>query len=194
MSVDFKDFEKMHAEKRAKELQTLIETLKKEIEQVKKDLEQKEKNLKEAQEFFAKSTSEAKVLENVRTKSGLEENTKEEPVNQKTEVKKQARSLEEELEDAPRIKTPQGQSYFANKTLADIDKITSYISERQQKTGIESEKDRRLMYDANKELEYRRHKIEDGTYVADREARRHLEHAEENVKKEDKKQYHKHTF
>jgi len=194
MNLDFKDFEKMPAEKRSKELQTLIETLKKEIEQTKKDLEQKEKNLKDAQEFLAKTESESKVLENVRT----QQKTTNEEKNEKTEgrlaAKKQIRSLEEELEDAPQMKNSGDKSYFANKTLADIDKITSYISERQQKTGIETENDRKLMYDASKELDYRRNKIEDGSYNADRETRKHLEHAQENLKKEDKKQYHKHAF
>lgn len=183
MVVNFSDFEKMPVEKRVKELNTLIETLKKEIDNAKKDLAQKEKELIDAQEFLAKSEKEARVLENVRTQ-GLEKKTAEEKQETSATPKKQARTLEEELEGAPRMKAPDGQSYFANKTLADIDKITTSIYQRQKQTGIETENDRRVFYEASKELEDRRKKLEEGSYVADRDARKHLEHAEDLVKKD----------
>lgn len=183
MAVNFSDFEKMPVEKRVKELNTLIETLKKEIDNAKKDLAQKEKELIDAQEFLAKSEKEARVLENVRTQ-GLEKKTAEEKQETSATPKKQARTLEEELEGAPRMKAPDGQSYFANKTLADIDKITTSIYQRQKQTGIETENDRRVFYEASKELEDRRKKLEEGSYVADRDARKHLEHAEDLVKKD----------
>jgi len=192
MAINFGDFEKMPAEKRVKELNALIETLKKEIENAKKEIIQKEKDLAAAQEFFAKSEKEARVLENLRTQ-GLEKKTQEKP----DAPKKQVRSLEEELEGAPRMKAPEGQSYFANKTLADIDKITTSIYQRQKQTGIETENDRRIFYEASKELEYRRRKLEEGSYVADRDTRKHLEHAEDLVKKDyekRKEQYKRHAF
>lgn len=195
MAVNFGDFEKMPAEKRAKELNNLVETLKKEIETAKKDLSQKEKDLADAQEFLAKSEKEARVLENERTQ-GLEKKTQEEK-KETTTARKQVKSLEEELEGAPRMKTPEGQSYFANKTLADIDKITSSIYQRQKQTGIETENDRRVFYEASKELEGRRRKLEEGSYVADRETRKHLEHAEDLVKKDyekHKEQYKRHVL
>lgn len=194
MAVNFGDFEKMPAEKRVKELNTLIETLKKEIENTKKDLAQKEKDLNDAQEFLAKSEKEARVLENVRTQ-GLEKKEQEE--EKSPAPKKQTRSLEEELEGAPRMKTREGQSYFANKTLADIDKITTSIYQRQKQTGIETENDRRVFYEASKELNDRRRRLEEGSYIADREARKHLEHAEDLVKKDyekHKEQYKRHVF
>lgn len=193
MAVNFGDFEKMPAEKRAKELNALIEALKKEIETAKKGLSQKEKDLLDAQEFLSKSEKEARMLENERTQ-GLEKKAQEE---KSVEPKKQARSLEEELEGAPRMKAPEGQSYFANKTLADIDKITTTIYQRQKQTGIETENDRRVFYEASKELEDRRKKLEEGSYVADRDARKHLEHAEDLVKKDyekHKEQYKRHVL
>jgi len=193
MAVNFGDFEKMPAEKRAKELNALIEALKKEIETAKKELSQKEKDLLDAQEFLSKSEKEARMLENERTQ-GLEKKAQEE---KSVEPKKQARSLEEELEGAPRMKAPEGQSYFANKTLADIDKITTTIYQRQKQTGIETENDRRVFYEASKELEDRRKKLEEGSYVADRDARKHLEHAEDLVKKDyekHKEQYKRHVL
>ncbi len=194
MAVNFGDFEKMPAEKRAKELNALIETLKKEIENAKKELSQKEKDLLDAQEFLAKSEKEARMLEDVRTQ-GLEKKAEEK--QETNTAKKQTKSLEEELEGAPRMKTPEGQSYFANKTLADIDKITTSIYQRQKQTGIETENDRRVFYEASKELEDRRRKLEDGSYVADRDARKHLEHAEDLVKKDyekHKEQYKRHVL
>jgi hypothetical protein len=194
MPVNFGDFEKMPAEKRVKELNTLIETLKKEIENAKKELSQKEKDLSDAQEFLTKSEKEVRVLEDVRTQ-GLEKKTQEQEKN--VAPKKQARSLEEELEGAPRMKAPEGQSYFANKTLADIDKITTSIYQRQKQTGIETENDRRVFYEASKELEDRRRKLEEGSYIADRDTRKHLEHAEDLVKKDyekHKEQYKRHTL
>jgi len=194
MAVNFGDFEKMPAEKRAKELNALIETLKKEIENAKKELSQKEKDLLDAQEFLAKSEKEVRVLENERTQ-GLEKKAEEK--QETNTAKKQTKSLEEELEGAPRMKTPEGQSYFANKTLADIDKITTSIYQRQKQTGIETENDRRVFYEASKELEDRRRKLEDGSYVADRDARKHLEHAEDLVKKDyekHKEQYKRHVL
>lgn len=194
MAVNFGDFEKMPAEKRVKELNTLIEALKKEIENTKKELSQKEKELSDAQEFLTKSEKEAKVLEDVRTQ-GLEKKAQEK--QETATVKKQAKSLEEELEGAPRMKTPEGQSYFANKTLADIDKITTSIYQRQKQTGIETENDRRVFYEASKELEDRRKKLEEGSYVADRDARKHLEHAEDLVKRDyekHKEQYKRHVL
>jgi hypothetical protein len=196
MPVNFSDFEKMPAEKRAKELNSLIETLKKEIENAKKDLSQKEKDLSDAQEFLAKSEKEARVLEDVRTQ-GLEKKAQEEKQETTGATKKQARSLEEELEGAPRMKAPEGQSYFANKTLADIDKITTTIYQRQKQTGIETETDRRVFYEASKELEDRRRKLEEGSYIADRDTRKHLEHAEDLVKKDyekHKEQYKRHAL
>jgi hypothetical protein len=195
MAINFGDFEKMPAEKRVKELNTLIETLKKEIENAKKDLAQKEKDLSDAQEFLSKSEKETKVLEDVRTQ-GLEKKTQEEKQTESA-PKKQARSLEEELEGAPRMKAPEGQSYFANKTLADIDKITTTIYQRQKQTGIETENDRRVFYEASKELEDRRRKLEEGSYIADRDTRKHLEHAEDLVKKDyekHKEQYKRHAM
>lgn len=194
MAVNFGDFEKMPVEKRVKELNTLIETLKKEIENAKKELSQKEKDLLDAQEFLAKSEKEARMLEDVRTQ-GLEKKAEEK--QETNTAKKQTKSLEEELEGAPRMKTPEGQSYFANKTLADIDKITTSIYQRQKQTGIETENDRRVFYEASKELEDRRRKLEDGSYVADRDARKHLEHAEDLVKKDyekHKEQYKRHVL
>lgn len=200
MAVNFKDFETMSPERRAKELKTLIEMLKNEIEKTKTDLAQKEKDLKDAQEFLLKSEEETKLLESTFEKEKTRENKKDEiKIEEKKEeketktLKKEEDSLEEKLSGAPRLKASQEQSYFAKKTLADIDKITSYISEKQQKTGIETEQDRKLMYEASKELEYRQNKIEEGTYNADREARKHLEHAKETVKKEDK-HYQKNVF
>lgn len=181
MGIDFSQFKDLTPERRARELQKLIENLKNEIEDRQKDLKEAEKRLAEAYE-------EARIIEHVSIPETrkIPEKEKKATVEEKVAVaeekpKPQARSKAEqaELEKLLATAPPRSDQLFHKFSQIRVEELYGAlrgIYDREKSTGIEREKDRELVYAIRKGIEIKK---EEGYTPAKKD--RHLMTAAEQM-------------
>lgn len=146
MHVDFSEFTKLTPERRVKELQELIEDLKKQITQSQEDI-------KTAEELLLRADEEARVLENITIP---ERDKKAKTVEELTtpETLKPTRELEDLLATAPRKEETIHQ--LAHTPVSELYAEIKNIYQRERETGLETQQDRDKIYAIRKGLEIKK--------------------------------------
>jgi len=160
MGTDFSQFKDLTPERRIRELQKLIDNLKKEIED-------KQKEIGEAEKLLALADEQARLLEQVeipetkpiprRKAAG-----KTETIEEKTEEKPQRRITREEqieLEKLLATAPPRSEELFhefAHRRVEELYGELRRIYDREKTTGIETEKDREMIYAIRKGIEIKK--------------------------------------
>ncbi len=183
MGVDFSIFKDLTPERRAKELQKLINDLKKEIDERKDDVRQ-------AEHFLALADEEARILEQIEVPEAktapkrkpekieaLEEKTEEAPKERRLSREEQV-ELEKLLATAP----PRSEDLFhkmAHRPVTELYSELHKIYDRERQTGIESSRDREMVYAIARGLEEKKKDMEEGQYKPARQAKHLLTAAEQ---------------
>jgi len=162
MAVDFEQIKQLVPERRVKELQRLIEKLK-------KDIEDKQDYIKESERLLALADEEARILEQMQipeTKPAPKKTAKiEERITELTELteeKEEKRiTREEQIELEKLLATAPPRSPEVLKEVARIPVEELYgelhrIYNRQKETGVETREDRELVYAIRKGFEIKR--------------------------------------
>jgi len=175
MAVDFTPFKDIAPERRVLELQKLIAMLKKEIEV-------RQEDIRRAEHLQALADEEARVLEQVEVPETKMPRKTQGTIEEKTETKRTAREeqleLEELLATAPE-RSPEVIHQVAHRPVSEIYTELRRIYERQQETGVETTRDREMIYAIRRGLEVKKEEIEEGQYRADQTAKHLMTAAEQ---------------
>lgn len=182
MGTDFSTFKELTPEARIRELQKLIDDLKKEIED-------RQNEIKTAEQMIAVSIEEARVLEQVAVpeapKEKTKKTTKEEGIVQKLEEKEGKRLTKQEqleLEKLLATAPPRSEELFnriAHRPINELYSELRNIYERERQTGIETAKDREMIYAIRRGLEEKKKDIQEGEYSPAKTAKHLLTAAEQ---------------
>lgn len=175
MGIDFSQFKDLTPERRARELQKVIENLKNEIEDRQKDLKDAEKRLAEAYE-------EARIIEHVsipetkqpKIKETIEEKTEEKPKRTRDEKAE----LEKLLATAPR-RSQEVVEQVARRPVQELYGELRKIYQREQQTGLETSQDREMLYAIRRGLEEKKKDVQEGQYNPGAKAKHLLSAAEQ---------------
>ncbi len=183
MGTDFGMFKDLAPERRAQELQKLINNLKKEIEERQDDIRQ-------AEHFLALADEEARVLEQVAVPEvktapkrkpekieALEEKTEAKP-----EQKRLTRTEQQELEKLLATAPPRSDELFhriAHRPVQELYGELRNIYDRERSTGVETARDREMVYAIRKGLEEKKKDMQEGEYKPARQAKHLLTAAEQ---------------
>ncbi len=160
MGTDFSIFKDLPPERRTKELQKLIDDLK-------KGISERQDDIKRAEHFLALADEESRLLEQVEIPEAKTATRKKperiEALEEKTEEKLDGKRLtrEERLELEKLLATapPRSDQLFhqvAHRPLAEIYDVEKKIYERQRETGIETQNDREMIYAIRRGLEIKK--------------------------------------
>jgi hypothetical protein len=171
MGVDFSEFKDLAPERRARELQKLIDVLKKEIEQ-------KQKDIREAEHLLALADEEARVIEQVEVPEAkpARKRAESEALEEKAEEKKERIARLEKLELEQLLKTapPRSEELFhkiAHRPINELYSELRSIYDRERSTGVETMKDREMIYAIRRGLEEKKKDMAEGEYKADKQAK-----------------------
>jgi len=161
MGTDFGQFKDLTPERRARELQKLIDNLKKEIED-------RQKDIKEAEQRLSAADQEARLLEQiavpetrqVKRKETIDEKTEEKP---KKVTNDEQAELEKLLATAPR-RPQEVVEQVARRPVQELYGELRKIYQREQQTGIETERDRLMLYAIRRGLEEKKKDVQEGQY------------------------------
>jgi len=157
MGTDFSPFKDMTPQRRLKELQKLLDTLKKEIED-------RQDDIKAAAQMLSLADEEARLLEQIEVPETREMPRKAKEIEERVEVKEEKKGrvtreeqleLEKLLATAP-PRSPQVLHEFAHREVRELYGETKRIYERQKETGIETQQDREMIYAIRKGLEIKK--------------------------------------
>lgn len=174
MGIDFGQFKDLTPERRARELQKLVDSLREQIKE-------REEDIKRAEHFLVLADEEARLLEQiavpeakpVRKKEVLEEKAEEKPGR-----------LEEKLELEQLLATAPKREELIHRVAhlpADVLYSTAQkIYARQHQTGVETQKDREMIYAIRRGLDAKKEDMEEGQYKPDRRSK-HLLTATEQM-------------
>ncbi|GEM_PF-2303566 len=159
MAVDFDQIKQLVPERRVKELQALIERLKKEVEE-------KQDEMKESERLLALADEEARILEQMQipeTKPAPKKAAKiEERITELTEEKEEKRITKEEQLELEKLlatappRSPEVLKEVAMRPVEELYGELHRIYDRQKETGIETKEDRELVYAIRKGFEIKR--------------------------------------
>ncbi len=161
MAIDFSQFKDLTPERRARELQKLIDNLKKEIDD-------RQKDIKEAEQRLASADEEARIIEHVSVPEArrIPEKEKKATVEEKVAVaeekpKQPIRTKEEQVELEKLLATapPRSDQLFHKFSQVRVEELYGAlrgIYNREKSTGIEREKDRELVYAIRKGIEIKK--------------------------------------
>jgi len=173
MTIDFSQFKDLTPERRAQELQKLIDNLKKEIDD-------RQKDIKEAEQRLAAADEEARRLEQIevpearqpRKETSIEERTEEKP------KRAQEAELEKLLATAPR-RSQEIAEQVARRPVQELYGELRKIYQREQQTGVETSQDRELVYAIRRGLEEKKKDVQEGQYNPGAKAKHLLSAAEQ---------------
>jgi hypothetical protein len=169
METDFEQFKKLAPERRLKELQKLIDTLKKEVDE-------RQKDIREAEHLLVLADGEARVLEQVEIpETRTAPRKKEEPETieekatpvKKSEAKRLTREEQKELERLLATAPPRSEELFhriAHRPVSELYSELRKIYDRERTTGIETSRDREMIYAISRGLEAKKKDVEEGEY------------------------------
>ena len=183
MATDFSIFKDLAPERRVTELQKLINNLK-------KDIEERQDEIRQAEHLLALADEEARVIEQVEvpeTKTGprrkpekiesLEEKAEEKPEDRKITLKERL-ELEKLLATAP----PRSEDLFhkiAHRPINELYSELRNIYDRERQTGVETTRDREMIYAISRGLEEKKKDMQEGQYKAGRQAKHLMTEAEQ---------------
>jgi len=182
MSTDLGIFKDLPPERRARELQKLIDNLK-------KDIGERQDDIRKAEHFLALADEEARLLEQVEipeAKTARKKPEKIDALEEKTEEQPGGRKLtrEEKLELEGLLATAPQRSEelfhkIAHRPVQELYSELRNIYDRERSTGIETENDRLRIYSIRRGLEEKKKDMEEGQYRPARQAKHLLTAAEQ---------------
>jgi hypothetical protein len=183
MGVDFSQFKDMTPEGRARELQKVIANLKAEIED-------RQKDIRTAEHFLALAEEEARLLEQVQIPSARElpksekREIEEKLVPEKEEKKEKRLTRQEQLELEKLLATapPRSEELFhriAHRPISELYGELRKIYDKERSTGIETQRDRDLIYAISRGIYEKKKDIEEGQYKPARKDKHLLTAAEQ---------------
>jgi hypothetical protein len=175
MGTDFSTFKDLAPERRMRELQKLIDALKKEIGE-------REKDIRQAEHLLALADEEARVLEQVEVPEAKtapkRKPAKTEVLEEKTEIKSEPKRLtreeQAELEKLLATAPPRSEDLFhkiAHRPINELYSELRNIYDRERSTGVETSQDREMIYAIRRGLEEKKKDMAEGEYKADRQAK-----------------------
>ncbi len=177
MAVDFEEFKNIAPERRTRELQKLINTLKKEIAE-------KQREIREAEHLFILADEEARLLEQMEVPETAIETTprqKESATIEKLAGEKKEKDEKALLERL--VETiPRKEELFREVAQIPIQELYSELKtvyQREKSTGVETAQDRNMIYAIAKGIEEKRKNVESGQYSPTQKSRHLLSAAEE---------------
>ena len=176
MATDFEPFRKLAPERRMRELQNLIEELRKEIDE-------RQNDIREAEHLLTLADSEARVLEQIEVPATKPLRVRREGIEEKAEEKPERLTREERLELEQLLSTaPRSEQLIHNIAHRPVSELYSELHKiysRQQQTGLESQRDRDAIYAIRKGLEVKGEDMREGEYSADKQAKHLLTAAQQ---------------
>ncbi len=179
MGIDFNIFKDLPPERRARELQKLIDDLRKEIGE-------RQDDIKRAEHFLALADEEARLLEQVEVPEAKTAPRKKpekiDALEEKTEERKLTREEKLELEQLLATAPPRSEDLFhkiAHRPVQELYSELRNIYDRERSTGIETENDRLRIYSIRRGLEEKKKDMEEGQYKPARQAKHLLTAAEQ---------------
>jgi len=199
MAVDFSKIENLVPEEKVKTMQKIIEDLKKQIQEKQKEIKQAEEEIKTAETILEKADDEQRILE-LRAEQDLKISQKQfgkkdneqksdkkiekdktstlEKINDtnQEEIPRMEERLEEIISTAPVKKAIE---QIAQKPIDNLYNEMRRIYRREKETGIETQKDREILYVIMKGIEEKKQDVNEGTYKPTEKARHLMTAAEE---------------
>jgi hypothetical protein len=179
MSTDFGIFKDLPPERRTRELQKLIDNLKKEIGE-------RQDDIKKAEHFLALADEEARLLEQVEIPEAKTASRKKpekiDALEEKTEERKLSREEKLELEGLLATAPRRSEDLFhkiAHRPVQELYSELRNIYDRERSTGVETENDRLRIYSIRRGLEEKKRDMEEGQYKPARQAKHLLTAAEQ---------------
>ncbi len=156
MGIDFNIFKDLPPERRARELQKLIDNLKKEIGE-------RQDDIKKAEHFLALADEEARLLEQVAIPEAKTASRKkpekidalEEQLEERKLTREERTELEKLLATAP-PRSPELLHRVAHMKAADLYNEGKIIYQQQKETGVETAQQREAIYAIRKGLEIKK--------------------------------------
>jgi hypothetical protein len=180
MGIDFSGFKDFTPQRRASELQKLIDTLKKEIES-------RQEDIKTAERMLALADEEARVLEQVEVPEARAPARRTKEIEERVEIKTAEKETGKRLTREERVelerllatappRSEQVLHQVAHRPVQELYGELRRIYDRQSETGVERAQDREMIYAIRKGLEIKK---EEGYKPAARD--RHLMTAAEQM-------------
>jgi len=148
MGTDFNALKDLTPERRVKELQKLIDSLR-------KGIKENENDIKDAEHLLAIAGDEAQVIEQVSVPETPESNIEEIAEESGRLALGEQRELEELLATAP-PREEETLHQVAHRPISELYGELKNIYQRQQDTGLESQQDRDMIYAIRKGFEIKR--------------------------------------